>query len=83
MAKKMKNKNDNDNKDNKVIQDEENKMVVEKNINEDLSVEDIFNNKVLKYENTNNPIGNDKQNKIVFITDKINQYEPLSERIKK
>ena len=79
----MKNKNDNDNKDNKVIQDEENKMIVEKNINEDLSVEDIFNNKVLKYENINNPIGNDKQIKIVFITDKINQYEPLSERIKK
>ena len=67
----MKNKNDNENKDNKVIQDEENKMIVEKNINEDLSIEDIFNNKVLKYENINNPIGNDKQIKIVFITEKI------------
>ena len=83
VAKKMKNKNDNENKDNKVIQDEENKMVVEKKIDEDLSIEDIFNNKVLKYQNISNPIGNDKNIKIVFLTDKVNQYEPLSERIKK
>ena len=88
VVKKFKNKDEEENnKDNKIIQDEENKMQIEKeqkNIKKnELSVENIFNDKVLKYQNPKNPLVNDKQNKVIFITEKTNQYEPISEKIKK
>ena len=82
VAKKFKNKNDSENKENKIIVDEENKIQKENNKNE-ITIEDIFKNQVLKYQNSKNPIGNDKQYKIVFITEKTNQYEPISEKLKK
>ena len=77
--KAMKNSKNSENKENKIINDEDNKKMNEENIN----INTIFNNQVLKYENKNNPIGNDKQIKIIVITEKTNQYEPISERIKK
>ena len=92
VEKKMKKTNNSNNKDkdkeNKIIEDEENKMKIEKENNnsdnlKEVSVDDIFKNKVLKYENKKNPIGNDKQIKINFITEKTNQYESISERMKK
>ena len=92
VAKKMKNKNDTDNKDkdNKIIEDEEKKTEKnkdkekenEKSKKEMISIEDIYNKKVLKYINTGNPLGNDKQYKISLITEKTNQYEPICEKIK-
>ena len=55
----------------------------------------IFDNQVLKYQNSLNPNinisssnssnnnSNNKQNKIILITNEINQYEPICDRIKK
>ena len=55
----------------------------------------IFDNQVLKYQNNLNPNinisssnssnnnSNNKQNKIILITNEINQYEPICDRIKK
>ena len=53
------------------------------------SLDYIFDNQVLKYENSLNPnisassSNNNKQNKITLITNEINQFEPICDRIKK
>ena len=58
------------------------------------SLDYIFDNQVLKYENSLNPNKNIstnssnnntnvKQNKIILITSETNQYEPICERVKK
>ena len=59
------------------------------------SLDAIFDNQVLKYENSLNPNINislntsnnnnavNKQNRIILITSEINQYEPIYERVKK
>jgi len=49
--------------------------------NAPLSLEDIFKNKVLKYENIKNPLRYLKNNKIGLITAKTNQYELIYDKL--
>ena len=46
-----------------------------------LSIKDIFKNKVLKYENTKNPLRYLKNNKITLITKNTNQYELIYDKL--
>ena len=46
-----------------------------------ISIEDIFKNKVLKYENFKNPLRYQKNSKIVLITTKTNQYEIIYDKL--
>ena len=64
--------------------DEKNDKVDENKLNEIIPIDDIFYNQVLKYENTKNPlISGDKKIKPILITEKTNQFEPISDKIKK
>ena len=56
----------------------------EENNNQDnspISIEDIFKNKVLKYENIKNPLRYQKNSKISLITSKTNQYEIIYDKL--
>ena len=57
----------------------------EQNNNQDMtnptSLEEIFKNKVLKYENIKNPLRYQKNNKITMITSKTNQYELIYDKL--
>ena len=46
-----------------------------------ISIEDIFKNKVLKYENFKNPLRYQKNSKIGLITTKTNQYEIIYDKL--
>ncbi len=49
--------------------------------NSPISIEDIFKNKVLKYENIKNPLRYQKNSKICLITSKTNQYEIIYDKL--
>ena len=57
----------------------------EQNNNQDItnptSLEEIFKNKVLKYENIKNPLRYQKNSKINLITSKTNQYELIYDKL--
>ena len=65
------NRNNNNNNDQNNNQDSTNP----------LSLEDIFKNKVLKYENIKNPLRYQKNTKINLITTKTNQYELIYDKL--
>ena len=93
----MKNENDKDTKEEKEKEEKDTNNKIKKETNEKKEKEEfipqsldyIFDNQVLKYENSLNPninisgTGANKQNKIILITSETNQYEPICDRIKK
>jgi len=46
-----------------------------------MTLEEIFNNKVIKYENIKNPLRYQKNNKISIITSKTNQYDIIYDKL--